>query len=53
MIRDEIHMVERKLLGQDEQVTSAIRFGCLPSMACNIVPTAIAEWRSGGKSIPM
>ena len=53
MIRDEIHMVERKLLGQDEQVTSAIRFGCLPSMACNIVPAAIAEWRKAHADVTL
>ena len=46
MIRDELQLAQRNLLeaalGPDGV---PMRFGCLPSLASNVVPTAISRWR--------
>lgn len=43
-IREEVQMVRNCFHVQNaDRIT--IQFGCVPSLACNLVPTAIASWR--------
>ncbi|TJV46138.1 MAG: LysR family transcriptional regulator [Mesorhizobium sp.] len=45
MIRDEIQLAGRNLFEASALESSTIKFGCIPSLSCNIVPAALAHWR--------
>ncbi|WP_095200333.1 LysR family transcriptional regulator [Mesorhizobium carmichaelinearum] len=46
-IRDELFLADRNLHSEVVHEKSPIRLGCLMSLTSNVVPSAIARWRSG------
>ncbi|TIX41664.1 MAG: LysR family transcriptional regulator, partial [Mesorhizobium sp.] len=40
-----MELAERNLFEPSARASSIIKFGCIPSLSCNIVPAAIAQWR--------
>ena len=45
VIRDEINLAQVHLTNEGETQSSVIHLGVLPSLACNIVPLALSQWR--------
>ena len=42
---DKLEAAERNLPKDFSQTLFPIRFGCLPTLATNVIPTAVAQWR--------
>lgn len=45
LIRDEMALAERQIRCINDREAGAITFGTLPSLATNVVPTALCRWR--------
>ena len=49
LIRDELERAEKRLSGTEEPGESTMAFGTLPSLATNIVPKAVCQWRKANE----